>query len=65
MMEYLNFPTPDQIRAIEMAARRERARFIAQMFSTAARKLNALIARGAAMFAGKTRRNDRSAHHGA
>ncbi|MBI4292435.1 MAG: hypothetical protein HY661_13240 [Betaproteobacteria bacterium] len=60
MMEYLNFPTPEQIHAIEMAARRERARVIAQMFRTAARKLKALIARGAAMLSGKPR----SAHHG-
>jgi len=46
MMQYLHYPTPEQIRAIEQAARRARAEAIARMFRTITRELNALIAHG-------------------
>ena len=64
MMDYPHYPTLEQIHALEMAARRDRARAVAHMFRTAARKLKALIARGATMLARKIR-HDPSAHHGA
>ena len=46
MMQYLHYPTPEQIRAIEQAARRARAEAIARMFRTIKRELNASIAHG-------------------
>lgn len=49
------FPTFNEIRAIERAARRARAEAIARLFAAAWRNLAALIASGAASLAEKTR----------
>ena len=65
MKERRHFPTPGEIRAIELAARRARDEELRRLFSVATQKLGALIARGAAAAAGRFRRAGNPARHGA
>jgi hypothetical protein len=59
------FPTHDEMLALEQAARRARAHEFARLLRAAARRLKALIARGAAALArNKARRADAPARHG-
>ncbi len=64
MKECRRFPTPREVLAIEQAARRARAEELRRLFAVGARKLKALIARGATAFASKVRRTNAPAHHG-
>lgn len=50
------FPTPEELLAIERAARRARAQAIARLLAAAWRQLKELIVRGAAALAGEVRR---------
>ncbi|HMG61104.1 MAG TPA: hypothetical protein VK583_15350 [Burkholderiales bacterium] len=56
--EYLRFPTPAEMRAIERAARRAQAKAIARLLAAAGRQLKEMIAGGAAVPASKVRRTD-------
>lgn len=64
MKETFRFPTPEEVFAIEQAARRARAEELHRLFTAGARKLKALIARGAMAFASKVRSTDAPARHG-
>lgn len=55
IIEYPRYPTPEEIHALEHAARRARAETIARLFGAAVRGLVKLIVRGAALLAGKSR----------
>lgn len=63
MTELRRFPTPEEIHAIEQAARQARAEAIARMVFAAARGLKTLIVRGATALAGKARRTAAPARH--
>jgi len=64
MKECRRFPTPQEMHAIEQAARRARAEEFRRLFAVGARKLKALIARGATAFASKVRGTYAPARHG-
>ena len=64
MTERRRFPTPDEVLAIEKAARRARAEEVYRLLSAAARKLKALVVHGAAALARKPRRTPSPARHG-
>ena len=64
MTERRRFPTPDEVLAIEKAARRARAKEIRRLTSIAARNLKMLIVRGAAALARKLRRTPSPARRG-
>lgn len=51
MIENCRYPTPEEITAIERAARQLRAQFIAGLFDSAGRALKTLVARGLASLA--------------
>jgi hypothetical protein len=53
--EYLRFPTPAEMRAIERAAKRAQAQAIARLFAAAGRQLKEMIVGGAAVPAGNVR----------
>ena len=63
MKQYLHFSSPDQIRALEMAARRERAEALARSVGKAAHSLNTLLARAAAALTDKVRRRQSLKRH--
>jgi hypothetical protein len=63
MIARRRYPTPEDIQAIELAARRARAQAIACAFVAVARGLKTLIGRGAAALAGKFRRARALARH--
>lgn len=58
----LRYPTPEEISALERAARRERAKAVARLLRAAIRGLVELTARGAALFTGKKRGSSLPAH---
>jgi hypothetical protein len=51
----LRYPTPEEIRALERAARRARAEAIAGVVSSAVRGLARSVARAAALLTGRNR----------
>ena len=64
MTELRRFPTPEEVLAIEQAARRARAKEIRRLTSIAVRKLKVLIVHGAAALARKPRRTPSPARRG-
>ena len=56
--EYLRFPTPAEVLAIERAARRAQAKAIARLLAAAGRQLKKMIAGGATVPASKVRRTE-------
>jgi len=64
MRKYPRFPTPEEMLAIELAARRERARAIARLLAAAGRQLKELIVRGATALAGVVRRGNAAPRYG-
>jgi len=64
MRKSLRFPTPEEMRAIERAARRARAEAVARLLAAAGRQLKELIVRGATVLADKVRRADAAPRYG-
>jgi hypothetical protein len=64
MMQSRRYPTPEEVHAIEQAARQARAQAIAQLFAAALGQLKALIVRGATALASTVRRARELARHG-
>jgi hypothetical protein len=56
MTGHHRIPTPEEIYAMEQAARRLRAETIARLLGAAARQLRSLTVRGATALAARTRR---------
>jgi len=65
MREGFRFPTPDEVRAIERAARRARAMAIAGLLAAAGRQLKETFARGAAVLACEVRPTHAAPRYGA
>jgi len=57
------FPTPEEMLALERAARRARAEAIARLFVAARRKVKEMIARGVTVPSREAGRTDAAAHH--
>ncbi len=65
MRESFRFPTPEEMRALERAARRARAEAVAGLLAAAGRQLKETVARGAAVLASKVRPTDAAPRYGA
>jgi hypothetical protein len=63
--EFRRFPTPNEIRAFEQAARQARAEELYRLLALAARKVKSLIVQGAAVLARKGHAADERARRGA
>ena len=65
MREDFRFTTPEEMRALERAARRARAEAIAGLLAAAGGQLKELIVRGATVLASKVRPTDAAPRYGA
>ena len=59
-----NFPAPEEMRAIEMAARRAQAEETMRLLVIAGREVKAMLARAAGAVAAKVRHRNAAAQHG-
>ena len=61
--EYLRFPTPEEMEALERAARRARAEAMARLFVAAGRQVKEMIARGVTVPSREVGRTDAAPRH--